>query len=60
MCTLCLSDMGELRDEWLRLPMPPLAPAHPIKRLVVIPRSKRPSAPWPPVDRLPQCLPEPA
>lgn len=22
MCTLCLSDMGELRDEWLREPMP--------------------------------------
>ena len=22
MCTLCLSDMGELRDEWLREPLP--------------------------------------
>lgn len=22
MCTLCLSDMGELRDEWLREPRP--------------------------------------
>ena len=27
MCTLCLSDMGELRDEWLREPRPPIAPA---------------------------------
>lgn len=27
MCTLCLSDMGELRDDWLRepRPLPPLA-----------------------------------
>lgn len=24
MCTLCLSDMGELRDEWLREPHPRL------------------------------------
>ena len=24
MCTLCLSDMGELRDEWLREPNPRL------------------------------------
>ena len=22
MCTLCLSDMGELRDDWLREPKP--------------------------------------
>lgn len=25
MCTLCLSDMGELRDEWLREPRQPLS-----------------------------------
>lgn len=25
MCTLCLSDMGELRDEWLREPRPAIA-----------------------------------
>jgi hypothetical protein len=31
MCTLCLSDMGELRDEWLREPRPLLP-------LVAIPR----------------------
>lgn len=29
MCTLCLSDMGEIRDEWLREPgrPPPPPPA---------------------------------
>ncbi len=27
MCTLCLSDMGELRDEWLRELRPPVAVA---------------------------------
>jgi hypothetical protein len=27
MCTLCLSDMGELRDEWLREPKKAPAPA---------------------------------
>lgn len=38
MCTLCLSDMGELRDEWLRekavpampVPLLPLASADPV------------------------------
>jgi len=32
MCTLCLSDMGELRDEWLREPRP-LLPLAAIPRL---------------------------
>ena len=27
MCTLCLSDMGELRDDWLREPKPKAEPA---------------------------------
>lgn len=46
MSTLCLSDMGELHDEWLREPQPP----SPAKAEGHVPESP---APRPPVALLP-------
>jgi len=49
MCTLCLSDMGELRDEWLREPLPS-APAAVILR--------DPEPPLPTVRSSPALMPD--
>ena len=51
MSTLCLSDMGELRDEWLREPRPPLANAV---------TAREPEPPAPAARSQPALLPDDA
>lgn len=60
MCTLCLSDMGELRDEWLRVPATMPASVRTIKKTTAMPRSKMPLPLVPTTAPLPQYALGPA